>query len=238
MVKKMKVRLIGKTIGLKEYENKTIDEMIVGIARLSSSRDINNLFEEPYKLINYCITHGHWSIFEMANLIFEIETSRAIGREWLRHFSLKPSEISQRYKEITEFENIELRKQSKNNRQSSTELIEDIELNNSVNDLLDKIEETYRNLLENEVSRETARFILPETTSTKIIFNGSIRSWITTLNQRLHKTAQKEARLIAEQIRNIMIQEVPLISKALLNFENAYEIHILDQLILKKYNKL
>lgn len=234
----MKVRLIGKTIGLEEYKDKTIDEMIVGIARISSNRDINKLFEEPETLIRYCIINGHWSIFEMANLIFEIETSRAIGREYLRHHSLRPQEISQRYKKITEFENIELRKKAEKNRQSSEEIIQNENLNKTINDLLKEIKENYNNLIENDVSKETARFILPELTQTKIIFNGTIRSWITTLNQRLHKTAQKEARLIAEQIRDIMLKEVPLISKALLNFENAYEIHILDQLVLKKFNKI
>lgn len=232
----MQVRLIGKTTGLLEYEGKSIDEIITGIARVSSGRDINDLFTDADKLLRHCIVNGHWSIFEMANLTFEIKTSRAIGREWLRHFSLKPQEFSQRYQINSSFEPIELRKQSKSNRQSSEDILTDFD--DLVNEHIIKSESLYIELLKNNVAKETARFILPETTSTTLIFNGSIRSWITTLNQRLHKTAQKEARLIAEAIRDILIQEVPVICKALNNFENAYEMHIMDWLVLNKYGKL
>ena len=232
----MQVRLIGKTTGLLEYEGKSIDEIITGIARVSSGRDTNDLFTDADKLLRHCIVNGHWSIFEMANLTFEIKTSRAIGREWLRHFSLKPAEFSQRYQVNSSFEPIELRKQSKSNRQSSEDILTDFD--DLVNEHIIKSESLYIELLKNNVAKETARFILPETTSTTLIFNGSIRSWITTLNQRLHKTAQKEARLIAEAIRDILIQEVPVICKALNNFENAYEVHIMDWLVLNKYGKL
>lgn len=232
----MQVRLIGKTTGLLEYERKSIDEIITGIARVSSGRDVNDLFTDADKLLRHCIVNGHWSIFEMANLTFEIKTSRAIGREWLRHFSLKPQEFSQRYQVNSSFEPIELRKQSKSNRQSSEDILTDFD--DLVNEHIIKSESLYVELLKNNVAKETARFILPETTSTTLIFNGSIRSWITTLNQRLHKTAQKEARLIAEAIRDILIQEVPVICKALNNFENAYEVHIMDWLVLNKYGKL
>jgi thymidylate synthase (FAD) len=236
----MNVRLITKTVGAvgTEYEGRSIDEIIVGIARLSSSRDVNELFDAPEKLLRHCIMNGHWSIFTMANLTFEITTSRAMGREWLRHWSIKPQEFSQRYAEATEFEPIELRLQSRNkrhNRQSSTEVIEDEELNNLVSEHLEETNNVYQELLNQGVSRETARFILPETTQTKLIMNGSIREWITTLNQRLHKTAQKECRLVAEAIRDIFINECPIISDALFNFECAYEVHILDRLVLEKY---
>lgn len=232
----MQVRLIGKTTGLLEYEGKSIDEIITGIARISSGRDTNDLFTDADKLLRHCIVNGHWSIFEMANLTFEIKTSRAIGRELLRHSSLKPQEWSQRYQVNSSFEPIELRKQSKSNRQSSEDILTDFDY--LVNEHIIKSESLYIELLKNNVAKETARFILPETTSTTLIFNGSIRSWITTLNQRLHKTAQKEARLIAEAIRDILIQEVPVICKALNNFENAYEVHIMDWLVLNKYGKL
>ena len=77
--------------------------------------------------------------------------------------------------------------------------------------------------------------ILPETTQTTLYFNGKVRDWITVLNQRLHKTAQKECRLVAESIRDIFIQECPIISKMLFNLEDAYECHILDRVLLEKY---
>lgn len=232
----MKVRLISKTVGAigTEYEGRSIDEIIVGIARLSSSREVNELFDSPEKLLRHCIMNGHWSIFTMANLTFEIETSRAIGRELLRH-SIQKQELSQRYSEVNQFEPIELRIQSKSNRQSSTEIIQDEDVNTLVNNHLELTNNIYQELLNQGVSRETARFILPETTQTKLITNGSIREWITTLNQRLHKTAQKECRLVAEAIRDIFISECPIISEALFNFECAYEVHILDRLVLEKY---
>ena len=102
----MQVRLISKTTGAigTEYESKSLDEITVGIARLSSSREINELFNEPYKLIRHCLLNGHWSIFATTNLVFEIITSRAMGRELLRHYSIRPQELSQRYAQITEFE--------------------------------------------------------------------------------------------------------------------------------------
>lgn len=233
----MKVRLISKTEGFAgtEYEGKTLDEIVVGIARISSSRETNDLFQEPDKLLRHCILNGHWSILTTANLTFEIETSRAIGRELLRHWSLKPQEISQRYAEIQSFEPVELRKQCTNNRQSSTEVITQPLANALVESHLEDTQNLYKELLENEISRETARMILPETAQTRIIFNGTLRDWITTLNQRLHQTAQKEIRLVAQAIRDEFIKQCPSISKALYNFEDAEDIHILDRLVLEKY---
>jgi thymidylate synthase (FAD) len=243
----MKVRLVTKTVGLEEYEGKTIDEIIVGIARISSSREVNELFDEPHKLLRHCISHGHWSIFSTCNLGFEITTSRAMGRELLRHWSLQPQEVSQRYKTITEFEPIEIREQSKNNRQSSTEVFDpslnifDGESKHELSTLQvidDHVKETrdlYQRLLDAGVARECARMILPESTQTVLYFNGKVRDWITTLHQRLHETAQKECRLIAEEIRDILIKECPIISKMLYNFEDADKIHILERVQLEKW---
>lgn len=234
----MKVRLINKTTGAAgtEFEGKSIDEIIVGIARLSSSREQNELFNEPHKLLRHCLVHGHWSVFSMANLGFEITTSRAIGRELLRHWSLSPQEISQRYKVINEYEPIELREQSKDNRQSSTKVISNFgKLQTCADISVDEAFDTYFKLVTQGVARECARMVLPECTSTTLIFNGKIRDWITTLNQRLHNTAQKECREVAEAVRDIFIQECPIISAMLYNFEDAKEIHILDRLQLEKW---
>jgi thymidylate synthase (FAD) len=247
----MKVQLVSKTEGLGIYKNKSIDEIIVGQARVSSRKNENTLFEKSDKLLRHCISNQHWSIFDLANLGFNIETSRAIGREILRHWSIHPTEFSQRYSSDIKFEPIELREQSLSNRQSSTNIIDlnisfnritqDWETDNSanelVNDYLDYGKKLYNSLITNNVAKETARFILPETTTTQMYLNGTIRSWITFLNARLHKTSQKEIRLIAEQVRDIFIKECPIISECLYNFENAYEIPILDTIVLKKYEK-
>lgn len=242
----MKVRLLTKTEGATgtEYEGKSIDEIIVGIARCSSSRETNELFDEPHKLLRHCINHSHWSVFGEANLGFEITTSRAVGRELLRHWSLAPQELSQRYKSISEFEPIELRMQSKDNRQSSTEVFDPSiyyhaasapQASEVIQSHMEATRDLYGELLHAGVARECARMILPETTETVLILNGKIRDWITTLNQRLHKTAQKECRLVAEEIRDIFIEVCPVISKMLYNFEDAYECHILERVLLEKY---
>lgn len=246
----MKVRLITKTVGLEEYAGKSIDEIIVGIARMSSSREVNDLFDEPHKLLRHCLSNSHWSVFATCNLGFEIVTSRAIGRELLRHWSLAPQEFSQRYAPVTQFEPIEIREQSGSNRQSSTDIFDPVLLpeyqkayssfgdttaTEAITTLMEHTQDVYKALLNSGVAKECARMVLPETTQTKLYFNGKVRDWITTLNQRLHKTAQKECRLPAEAVRDIFIQECPIISKMLYNFEDAYDIHILERVMLEKY---
>lgn len=252
----MQVRLLTKTTGVvdTEYLGHSVCDIVVGIARLSSSRDTNTLFDNPSRLLRHCLLNGHWSIFEMANLTFEIKTSRAMGRELLRHCKLTGvQEYSQRYAAITEFEPIEIRRQSKSNRQSSTEVvgtvakdmivshidpIDEIRLSETIDEIpsvLRLCEDNYDALLSWGVAKECARFVLPETTQTTLIMNFRVRELITMLNVRLHKTAQKEVRLVAEAIRDIFIQECPIIAAALHNFDNAYEVHILDQLVLEKH---
>lgn len=240
----MKVELISRTQGLGVFKDVSIDELIVGQARVSTSRELNDLFKEPEKLLRHCITNQHWSIFELANLGFYIETSRAMGRELLRHGKMVGlTEFSQRYSSDIEFEKIEIRKQSKSNRQSSTEPINVI-LNHGIltstvnNHIIEHQKDTkklYDALIEIGGARETARMVLSENTRTRMYFNFRIRELITFLNARLHKTAQKEIRLIAEQVRDIFIQECPIIAEALFKFDNAYEVPILDRIVLEKY---
>jgi thymidylate synthase (FAD) len=233
----MKVRLVSFSCGapLSEYHGRSIDELVVGIARISSGRDAEHLFDEPHKLLRHCLLNGHWSVFQMANLVFEITTSRAIGRELLRHWSLKPQELSQRYMEISSFEQIELRKQATNNRQSSEQVLDEPELQQLLSTTLTNSLCVYKQLLQAGVARECARMVLPEAASTKLIMNGTVREWITMLNQRLHKTAQKEMREVAGAIASHFKQQCPIISKMLFDFEHADEIHLIDQLTLAKY---
>ena len=247
----MKARLISKTIGVGEYEGKTIDEIIVGIARISSGRSAETLFDDPIKLLRHCLTNGHWSVFATCNLGIEITTSRAIGRELLRHWSLSPQEFSQRYAEVSEYEPIELREQSKSNRQSSTITMDasKVELgvvgsaDDAISSHLHHGQYLYTKMMQAGVARECARMILPETTQTVIYFNGKVRDWITMLNVRLHKTAQKECQEVAREIAWIIRKECPIIAEALGNFytikddgsNDCYEIPFLDQLILNKY---
>lgn len=231
----MKVELVTKTVGVGNFEGRTIDEIIVAQARVSSNKEGEKLFNSPEKLIRHLILQSHWSPFDMANLGFDIETSRAMSLEFIRHFSIKPQQYSQRYADSVETEDIELRLQSKANRQSSTDVVEDDILESIVKRTIEDSKSAYNHLVSNNIAREVARFVLPETARTKLYMNGSIRSWITFLNARLHNTAQKEIRLLAEEIRDCLIKECPIISSALYNFDNAYKIHILDRLVLEKY---
>ena len=203
----MKVSLISVT--------PDAEENIVYIARVSSKRDDKK--SKPAGLLNYLIKHKHWSPFEHSHLSVEIETSKAIGIQLIRHRSFTFQEFSQRYQNVEllgdMFEEIEFRKQCEDNRQSSTEILK--ESHPEVKVLLLDIKRMYQGLLEDGVARETARMILPLCTKTKIHMTGSIRSWIHFLELRDDEHAQKEIQLIAKEIKRIFVKEFPIISKAL-----------------------
>lgn len=208
-----------------------IETAIVEIARVSSTRVDKS--EKPEGLINYLIKNRHWSPFEHGFITFEIVTSKAIGIQLLRHRSFTFQEFSQRYAKVENFEPFELRLQANSNRQSSTDLIEftdedtiklsdayygaggHIPAQQAVNSVLEQIKECYEGLLALGVAKECARMILPMCTQTTIYMTGSVRSWIHFLQIRDDSHAQKEAQLIAKEIKKIFIEECPIISKAL-----------------------
>ena len=216
------------------------EQTIVEIARVSSSRKDKQ--EAPEGLINYLIKNWHWSPFEHGFITMEIETSKAIGIQLLRHRSFTFQEFSQRYQDVSKvsdegmFEDVEIRKQATNNRQSSEEVFDpeveigsllsgDIEapytktLTIPASELIESCLETcgslYESLLEAGVAREQARMILPLATKTRVYMTGSIRSWIHFVKLRDDGHAQKEAQEIARAIKNILVDELPIISKAL-----------------------
>lgn len=208
---------------------------IVEIARVSSNRVDKS--EAPEGLINYLIKNKHWSPFQHSYLTFEIETSKAIGIQLLRHLSFTFQEFSQRYAVVEKIEDIEFRRQADKNRQSSTDVIGSIEQTgdglilcydlddidslheqlrwmDSVRVALEHIVKLYKEGIELGIAKECARMILPMASRTTIYMTGSVRSWIHFLEIRLDAHAQKEAQLIAQEIRNIFINELPIISKA------------------------
>ena len=216
----MKVTLLNVTPNAENH--------IVEVARVSSSR--KNKKDKPEGLLSYLVRHKHWSPFEHGHATFEIETSKAIGIQLIRHRSFSFQEFSQRYQDVNRlgdiFEPIELRAQCEDNRQSSTEIInpiirginpniESTLASGAVNGFLSKAHDLYNQLLEAGVAREQARMILPLATTTKIHMTGSIRSWIHFLELRDDEHAQKEIQLIAKEIKRIFISEFPIISKAL-----------------------
>ena len=216
----MKVTLLNVTPNAEEH--------IVEIARVSSSRkDKKN---NAAGLLAYLVRHKHWSPFEHGSATFEIETSKAIGIQLIRHRSFSFQEFSQRYQDVNKigsvFEPIELRAQCEDNRQSSTEVInpiikgispkiESTLAGGAINNFLETAHDLYNQLLEAGVAREQARMILPLATKTKIHMTGSIRSWVHFLELRDDGHAQKEIQMVAKEIKNIFIKEFPIISNAL-----------------------
>ena len=206
------------------------EEKIVEIARVSSKRTDKK--SKPEGLINYLIKHSHWSPFEHAFMTLEIETSKAIGIQLIRHRSFTFQEFSQRYQDVSlldgMFEEIELRKQAEDNRQSSEEVFDpkidsyeftgiNIPMNamGLIKGQLVKTQRLYNTLLEKGVARETARMILPMCTKTKIYMSGPVRSWIHFFKLRDDSHAQKEIQLVAKEGKKIFIEQFPIISKAL-----------------------
>ena len=211
----MNVRLVTKTIGVGKYEGLTSEEIVSAIARHGVIKEDNG------KLVKYLMDNKHWSPLDMINFSFEIETSRAIGRQLLRHASIRPQEHSQRYSDRVLFEPIELRREDKVNRQSSTEVFnpivegnydtiqEDIQADILIGDLLKQIEEAYQGLIEAGVAKECARMILPECVTTTMTFNGTLRSWLSFLNVRCDHHSQKETIEIATLIGEALEKEMP-----------------------------
>lgn len=184
-------------------------------ARVSSPQ--NQSTKPPDRLLRYCMEHGHWSVFEMADATFEIETSRAISSQILRHKSFSFQEFSQRYAEATEFENFDLRKQAEKNRQSSVEYLDNdiaVEYGDRIFALHEQTKILYADMLDDGVARECARMILPMCTTTRLYMKGSIRSWIHYLQVRCDPATQLEHRQIAEAIRDVLAEALPTIAQA------------------------
>lgn len=210
---KTKLTSITQPVQQDDLPEMTIEQYLVYIARISSSNRVNN--ETAPRLINYCIKHGHWSPFEMVDISFEIKTSRAIAAQFLRHRSFSFQEFSQRYAEVTNCTKVELRKQSENNRQSSTDVMHNETLQAILKASLDNSFEAYHSLIEQGVAREVARMVLPLATETTLVMKGSLRSWITFFMQRCSEHAQKEAQEIAYEIRDKLKEHFPATAEAL-----------------------
>lgn len=193
-------------------------DQIAYLARVSNSKAQP---EDPgEKLIAFLIRHHHWSPFEMASMCIEISTTRDIGRQILRHRSFSFQEFSQRYAEVEEQPvSRQMRGKGSTNRQGSIE--EPHPLSEAV--LMDCAKECfslYRQALANGVAPECARAILPEGfTPTRMYMVGTVRSWIHYLQERTTEFAQKEHRLLAEEIKAIFVEQFPLVAKAV--FDNA-----------------
>ena len=195
------------------------EKLIAYCARVSNPDNQDN--ENYSKLLAYCIKHGHWSIFEMANMVVEINTSRGIAAQILRHRSFSFQEFSQRYADANLLKSIpipDLRMQDKKNRQNSIDNMEKTDkevYGNAIDDYFRKGQHIYDTLLKIGVAKECARFVLPIATPTRMYMNGTIRSWIHYINLRTANGTQKEHMDIANQCKAIFVEKYPLISEAL-----------------------
>ena len=189
------------------------------IARVSNPKNQDN--ENFSGLLRYCIKHQHWSVFEQSSMTLEIETTRGIAAQILRHRSFTYQEFSQRYADsnlLGDIELPELRRQDDKNRQNS---IDDLEpemvekFNRQMNTLFSSAFGLYNQMLQAGVAKECARFVLPLATPTKIYMTGSCRSWIHYINLRSAHGTQKEHMDIANACKKIFIEQFPAVSEAL-----------------------
>ena len=189
------------------------------VARVSNPKNQDN--DKFAGLLKYCITHGHWSVFEQAFMTIEINTTRGIAAQILRHRSFTYQEFSQRYADsnlLGDIELPELRRQDDKNRQNS---IDDLDpemvdkFNRQMNTLFSSAFGLYNQMLKAGVAKECARFVLPLATPTRIYMTGSCRSWIHYINLRSAHGTQKEHMDIANGCKKIFVENFPSVSEAL-----------------------
>jgi thymidylate synthase (FAD) len=187
----------------------TAEQLIAYAARVSNPSNQMNT-ETSEKLLRYCIKHSHFSVFEMVNVVMEINTTRDIARQVLRHRSFSFQEFSQRYADPTKdlgFVTREARLQDTKNRQNSIEIEDDLELmvewHRAQHRVLFAVEREYKWAIDNGIAKEQARAVLPEgLTASRMYMNGTLRSWIHFCELRMGNGTQKEHREVATSAWN------------------------------------
>ena len=194
------------------------EELISYMARVSNPSNQSNT-ETSAKLIKYLINHQHWSPFEMVNMCVEIETTRSIAAQILRHRSFSFQEFSQRYAEVTVPASVpQLRRQDTKNRQNSIDDLDDVLKKNfqcRIGSLYSDCYGLYKDLVAAGVAKECAREVLPLSTPTRLYMNGTVRSWLHYCELRTGHGTQKEHALIAGQVQDLLYQHLPLVSEAM-----------------------
>ena len=196
-------------------------EKIIGyIARVSNPKNQENPNVEG--LLKYCIKHGHWSVFEQASMTLQIETTRGIAAQVLRHRSFTYQEFSQRYADSSmlaeEIPMFELRRQDQKNRQNSIDDVDEFtkqEFDIKIKTHFENSMQLYKQLLDQGIAKECARFVLPLATPTRLYMTGSLRSWVHYIDLRSAHGTQKEHMEIANGAKKIFIEQFQTISTAL-----------------------
>tara|TARA_B100001250_G_scaffold27019_1_gene22314 strand:+ start:127 stop:762 length:636 start_codon:yes stop_codon:yes gene_type:complete len=195
------------------------EKLMAYVARVSNPSNQDN--EKYSGLLKYCIRHNHWSVFEQSSMTLEIETTRAIAAQILRHRSFTFQEFSQRYassNDLGDIELPELRRQDTKNRQNSTDDLDSKmvdKFERQMITLFSSAKSLYTQMLDAGVAKECARMVLPLCTPTRIYMTGSCRSWIHYINLRSAHGTQKEHMVIAEACRKVFIDQFPSVSEAL-----------------------
>ena len=190
------------------------------VARVSNPKNQDN--KKFAGLLKYCIEHGHWSVFEQAFMTVEINTTRGLAAQILRHRSFTFQEFSQRYAEANLLsEKIplpHLRRQDKTNRQNSTDDVDEWVVQKYemlMEEHFKSSMDFYNKMLDDWIAKECARFVLPLSTPTRLYMTGSVRSWVHYIDLRSAHGTQKEHMDVAEGVRQIFIEQFPTVSEAL-----------------------
>ena len=190
------------------------------VARVSNPNNQEN--PKVAGLLKYCIKHNHWSVFEQAHMTLEIETTRGIAAQILRHRSFTYQEFSQRYADSSMLADKiplpELRRQDTKNRQNSIDDIDPFvrqEFQIKMQKHFEEGMKLYKEMLDASIAKECARFVLPLAVPTRIYMSGSVRSWIHYITLRSAHGTQKEHMDIAHQCRDVFIEQFPTVSEAL-----------------------
>ena len=200
------------------------EEIITYCARVSNPSNQNN-YETAPRLLQYCVKHRHWSVFETVNMCVEINTTRAIAAQILRHRSFSFQEFSQRYAEVMKPAEIpQFRRQDTTNRQNSIDDLNEYtqqEFQIRTQDLFDQSLALYNEMLSAGVAKECARDVLPLSTPTKLYMNGTLRSWLHYTDLRCANGTQYEHQTIANGVKQLLIQQFPLVSEAMWTGERS-----------------
>ena len=211
------VKIKARTVPVNLEDGRNLEEFIAHVARVSNPTNQNNHLTAP-KLITYLQKHGHWSPFECVNILLEVNTTRDIGRQLLRHRSFSFQEFSQRYAATETISELrEARLQDTKNRQNSLETADEEMIrwwNDAQSEVVDLAFTKYDAAIKKGIALEQARVLLPEgLTNTRIYVNGNIRSYIHYIIVRTHKSTQKEHRDIAFMMAKAIEPEFPSIMK-------------------------
>ena len=212
---KVSAKIVGMTQPTWAISAKTSEELIAYAARVSNPSNQDN-HDTADGLLKYCMRNKHWSVFEMANAVLEVEAPRDITRQLLRHRSFSFQEFSQRYSNEIETTPREFRRQDKTNRQNSVDdLSDDIEADTitRTNSVLEQATAAYKKMLESGVAKECARVVLPEgLTMSRLYVNGTLRSWLHYLEVRDDENVtQWEHVVLAREIKTALESAFPMI---------------------------